>query len=110
MPYDNMVSINQWKEGMSTLAQQANVSCKLSGLVMFQHNWTVESLQPFLEYALNVFGIDRCLFASNFPVDKLHVTFRQLVEANLQVAKEVGLSKQEIECVFHDNACRIYRL
>ncbi|CAF4175971.1 unnamed protein product, partial [Rotaria sordida] len=110
MPYDNMVSINQWKEGMSALAQQPNVSCKLSGLVMFQHNWTVESLRPFLEYTLNVFAVDRCLFASNFPVDKLHATFRQLVEANLQVAKEVGLSKQETECVFHDNVCRIYRL
>ncbi|CAF0972459.1 unnamed protein product [Rotaria sordida] len=110
MPYDNMVSINQWKAGMAALAQQPNVSCKLSGLVMFQHNWTVESLRPFLEYALNVFGVDRCLFASNFPVDKLHATFGQLVEANLQVAKEVGLSKQEIERVFHDNACRIYRL
>ncbi|CAF3274537.1 unnamed protein product [Rotaria sp. Silwood2] len=110
MPYDNMVSMDQWKAGMSIMAQQPNISCKLSGLVMFQHNWTVESLRPFLEYALNVFGADRCLFASNFPVDKLHATFGQLVEANLQVAKEVGLSKQEIERVFHDNACRIYRL
>ncbi|CAF1129132.1 unnamed protein product [Rotaria sordida] len=110
MPYDNMASIDQWKAGMSALAQQPNVSCKLSGLAMFQHNWTVESLRPFLEYALNVFGPDRCLFASNFPVDKLHATFGQLVEAYLQVAKEAGLSKQEIERVFHDNACRIYRL
>ncbi|CAF0749642.1 unnamed protein product [Rotaria sordida] len=110
MPYDNMVSINQWKAGMAALAQQPNVSCKLSGLVMFQHNWTAESLRPFLECALNVFGVDRCLFASNFPVDKLHATFGQLVEANLQVAKEVGLSKQEIERIFHDNAFRIYRL
>ncbi|CAF4321291.1 unnamed protein product, partial [Rotaria sordida] len=88
---------------MSAVAQQANVLCKLSGLVMFQHNSTVESLQPFLEYALNVFDVDRCLFASNFLIDKLHATFGQLVEANLQVANEVGLSKQAIECVFHDN-------
>lgn len=110
MPHDKMVSMDQWKEGMSALAQQPNVSCKLSGLVMFQHTWTVDSLRPFLEYALNTFGTDRCIFASNFPVDKLHASFGQLVEANLQVAKDTGLSKSEIERIFHDNACRIYRL
>ena len=110
MPYDNMASIDQWKAGMSLLAQQPNISCKLSGLVMFQHTWTVDSLRPFLEYSLNAFGANRCLFASNFPVDKLHASFGQLVEAYLQVVKEAGLSKSEIEHVFHDNACRTYRV
>ncbi len=102
--------MKQWKEGMSILAQQQNISCKLSGLVMYQHQWTVGSLRPYLEYVLNVFGANRCIFGSNFPVDKLNATFGELVEAYLQVAKDSGLTKTEIEHVFHDNAIRVYHL
>ena len=102
--------MKQWKEGMSILAQQQNISCKLSGLVMYQHQWTVGSLRPYLEYALNVFGANRCIFGSNFPVDKLNTTFGELVEAYLQVAKDSGLTKTEIDHIFHDNAIRVYHL
>jgi predicted TIM-barrel fold metal-dependent hydrolase len=109
MPYD-LTSMDQWKTGMSILAQQPNISCKLSGLVMFEHRWTTESLRPYIEYAINVFGADRCLFGSNFPVDKLNATFEQLVQAYMQIAKQTGLNQREIEQVFHDNACRVYRL
>ena len=109
MPHDRMASVDQWKEGMALLAKEPNITCKLSGLVMFQHQWTANSLRPFWEYILNVFGPDRCLFASNFPVDKLHASFGELVEATLQILKERGLNQTEIEHIFHDNACRIYR-
>lgn len=109
MPYD-LTLLDQWKNGMSLLARQPNISCKLSGLVMFQHTWTLESLRPYIEYALNVFGTDRCLFASNFPVDKLNATFPQLVQTYVEIAKQSGLNQNEIEHVFHHNACRIYRL
>jgi len=109
MPYD-LTLMDQWKTGMSILAQQPNISCKLSGLVMFQHTWTLESLRPYIEYALNVFGVHRCLFGSNFPVDKLNATFKQLVQTYMEIAKQTGLNQNEIEQVFHDNACRIYRL
>jgi predicted TIM-barrel fold metal-dependent hydrolase len=77
---------------------------------MFQHTWTIETLQPYIEYALNVFGVDRCLFGSNFPVDKLNATFEQLVQTYVEIAKRTGLNEPEIKQVFHDNACRIYRL
>jgi len=77
---------------------------------MFQHTWTLESLRSYIEYALNVFGVRRCLFGSNFPVDKLNATFEQLVRTYLEIAKQTGLNQNEIEQVFHDNACRIYRL
>jgi predicted TIM-barrel fold metal-dependent hydrolase len=109
MPYD-LTSMDQWKTGMSILAQQSNISCKLSGLVMFQHTWTIESLQPYIEYALNVFGAHRCLFGSNFPVDKLNATFEQLVQTYAEISKRTGLNDHEIKQVFHDNACRIYHL
>jgi predicted TIM-barrel fold metal-dependent hydrolase len=109
MPYD-LTSMDQWKTGMSILAQQPNISCKLSGLVMFQHSWTLESLRPFIEYALNVFGTRRCLFGSNFPVDKLNATFKQLIQTYIEIAKQEGLNQNEIEQVFYSNACRIYRL
>lgn len=109
MPYD-LISMDSWKNSMSILAQQSNVSCKLSGLVMFQHSWTSDSLRPFIEYALHVFGSQRCLFGSNFPVDKLNATFAQLVENYSDICKQTGLNHDEIKQIFHDNACRIYRL
>jgi predicted TIM-barrel fold metal-dependent hydrolase len=109
MPYD-LNSMDQWKTGMSLLAQQSNISCKLSGLVMFQHTWTLQSLRPYIEYALNVFGTHRCLFGSNFPVDKLNATFEQLVQTYTDIAKQAGLNQNEIKQIFYDNACRIYRL
>lgn len=78
---------------MSLLAQQSNISCKLSGLVMFQHNWTLDSLRLYIEYALNIFG-------SNFLVDKLNATFEQLVQTYIEIAKQSGLNQNELKQVF----------
>jgi len=60
-----------WRDGIRHYATFANTSIKLSGFGMLDHGWTVESIRPYVFETLDCFGIDRVMFASNFPVDNL---------------------------------------
>ena len=93
---------------MRTLAAAPNVAAKISGLAMFHHDWTAELIRPFVLDTIEIFGIERCMFASNFPVDKLHVDYRAIWQAFDQITGE--FSEPERRALFHDNAARFYRL
>ncbi len=109
MPVDRSpADIAGWKAGMAQLAQAANVACKISGLGLGDWNWTVESIRPFVLYAIEVFGVQRCMFASNFPVDKLFSTYDDVFNAFKSITD--GFSHDERLAMFHDNAERTYRL
>ncbi len=70
-----------WKERVKTLSDLPQVTCKLSGLGMFDHGWTVERFAPIVETCLDQFGADRLMFGSNFPVDSLSSDYATLVGA-----------------------------
>jgi predicted TIM-barrel fold metal-dependent hydrolase len=109
MPRERTSSaLDLWRRGLRRLAQQPNVTAKVSGLGMFDHSWTVASIRPYAEEVLSAFGIERCMFGSNFPVDKLFGSFATLVDAMEELT--VTLSRDERSAFFHDNAVRIYRL
>ena len=63
------------------MANLKNVTCKLSGLGMFDHNWTPKSITPIVDTCLNQFGENRCMFGSNFPVDSLYSNYSKLVKS-----------------------------
>ena len=68
-----------WRDGIDALAGLGdNVVCKLSGLAMPLESMSVDAFAPWLEYAIEAFGVDRCMFASNFPVDSMYGTFDEL--------------------------------
>jgi predicted TIM-barrel fold metal-dependent hydrolase len=97
-----------WRTGMDALAGLgANVVCKLSGLAMPFGTMAVDALSPWFEYAIEAFGVDRCLFASNFPVDSVHGTFDDLYSTFSAVT--AGLDDQSRSKLFAENAERIYR-
>jgi predicted TIM-barrel fold metal-dependent hydrolase len=97
-----------WKEGIEALARLGdNVVCKLSGLAMPLGSMRAEAFAPWLEVAIDAFGVDRCLFASNFPVDAMHGTFDQLYSAFSTVT--AGLDDESRDKLFAANAERIYR-
>ncbi len=97
-----------WKVGMDALARVGdNVVCKLSGLAMPLGSMRVEALTPWLEYAIETFGVDRCMFASNFPVDGMHGTFDELYSTYTAVT--AGLDDASREKLFASNAERVYR-
>ena len=97
-----------WRDGIDALAALGdNVACKLSGLAMPFGSVQVDALAPWLEYAIEAFGVDRCMFASNFPVDSMYGTFDDLYTAFSTVS--AGLDGESRGKLFADNAERIYR-
>lgn len=98
-----------WESGLDALGGLgANVYCKLSGLAMPFRSVTAAVLRPWLEYALEVFGPQRCLFASNFPVDSVAGTFDELYRSFDEVT--AGLDAADRDALFAGNAERVYRL
>lgn len=108
MQVDGPEYFDDWKKGMKILAQAPNVACKISGLGMGDWKWTVKSIRPYVLTAIDVFGIDRCMFASNFPVDKLFSTYDAIFNAFKEIT--VDFSDGDARCLFHDNAARFYKL
>lgn len=98
----------QWKAGLKLLAEQPNVSVKISGLGMFDHHWTEESIRPYVLETLEAFGTDRSMFASNFPVDRLFSSYAQIWNAFAKICS--GLSEGDQAKLFRENAIRTYRL
>ena len=98
----------QWKAGMRALAAQPNIAAKISGLAMLDHDWTVESIRPLVLESIEAFGTDRAMFASNFPVDKLHRDFVSVWRGFDAVTRD--FSETERAGLFRDNARRFYRL
>jgi L-fuconolactonase len=97
-----------WKAGIDALAGLGdNVVCKLSGLAMPLGSMRVEVLAPWLEPAIEAFGVDRCMFASNFPVDGMHGTFDELYSTFAAVT--AGLDAESRDKLFATNAERVYR-
>lgn len=94
-----------WSTKLRDLSALPQVTCKLSGLGMFQHNWTSDDFRPIIETCLEQFGPDRCMFGSNFPVDSLYSDYATLVQAHRAI-----VPKEMHQSVFHDTASAFYTL
>ncbi len=95
-----------WRGGMSVLAEVENIICKISGLAMGDNNWTVETIRPFVETCIERFGCERSLFASNWPIDSLWSSYGALVEAYREITN--GFGAEEKAALFAGNAERLY--
>ncbi|MGR3838441.1 MAG: amidohydrolase family protein [Cognatishimia sp.] len=81
-PHDRSpLGLANWAEALKSLSGLDNVTCKLSGLGMFDHDWQAESFRAIVETVLGQFGADRVMFGSNFPVDKLYSDYPTLIAA-----------------------------
>jgi L-fuconolactonase len=112
---------NEWKLGMTVLASCPNVMVKLGGLgmVMCGFRWherpvppdSIElagAMAPYFQTCIELFGVDRCMFESNFPVDKLSFSYNVMWNAFKRIAK--GFTAKERSALFYDTAVRVYRL
>jgi predicted TIM-barrel fold metal-dependent hydrolase len=100
--------MSRWRRGLRALAAQPNVRIKISDLVAYDHDWTLESLRPVVLECIEAFGTDRAMFASDFPVAGLHATYDQVFGSFKTIVAD--LSPAEQRCLFHDNAQRDYRI
>lgn len=113
--YRDTTGIALWQNGLRELAELPNVHCKISGLSMFDHSWTVDTLRPIVETVINVFGPERCMFGSNFPVDKLHTSYSRLWYAYLEILDSMSITDNLLNSIqkqqlFKDNCATFYRL
>jgi predicted TIM-barrel fold metal-dependent hydrolase len=83
------------------------VVCKLSGLAMPLGSMRPDAFAPWLEHAIATFGADRCMFASNFPVDGMHGTLDELFGAYAEVV--AGVDDADRDLLFAQTAERVYR-
>ena len=100
-----------WSRSMAAFsAERSHVWCKLSGMVTEAdwQNWTVEQLVPYIREALEVFGPDRCLFGSDWPVCTLAASFTQVLSC--VCAGISHLSEAEKSRVLAGSAVDLYRL
>jgi predicted TIM-barrel fold metal-dependent hydrolase len=97
-----------WRQAMTDLARRPNVVAKLSGFGTFIHQCDPAHIAWLTTETVAIFGANRCLWGSNFPIEKLWTTYATLFEAHRQATG--GLSAAEQGAIFHDTACRVYRL
>lgn len=97
-----------WRRALEFVARQPNVAIKVSGLGGPGKKWTYESNGPVICDAISIFGSERAMFASNFPVDSIVGSFKTIYDGFRAAVAGRPLSEQRK--LFHDNAVRIYRL
>ncbi|MEM7045653.1 MAG: amidohydrolase family protein, partial [Pseudomonadota bacterium] len=98
----------RWRDGMKRLADCPNVVCKLSGLGTFIHRNDAEHIRNITAQAVTWFGAERCLFGSNFPIEKLWTSYGPLIDAYKQATAD--MSDEDRRAIFRGTAERVYRL
>jgi len=99
-----------WAELIERAAAHENVYCKLSGMITEadHKSWKTADLTPYIRHILKVFGPQRCMFGSDWPVCLLAGTYDDVVDALQQNLGD--LSPKDIEAIFWDTASRFYRI
>jgi predicted TIM-barrel fold metal-dependent hydrolase len=98
----------EWRAGMAALAELPNVAIKLSGMGFTHRPWSEDQARAYILGAIELFGTDRAMFASDFPTDKLFGSFAQHLDAYDAIT--AGFSEDERRALWGRNADRIYRL
>ena len=97
-----------WKRGVQDLARAPNLVMKISGLGMTDHRWTVASFRPYVLTAIETFGVDRVVFGTNWPVDRLYSSYPDVINAYFEII--APFAREERVKMFSGNAERIFRI
>jgi len=103
--------LEPWKAQMSRIASHPNIYCKLSGMVTEADHasWKPADLVPYVTHIVDIFGVDRIMFGSDWPVCLLAAEYGQVVEA-LNQALPAGLTEQNQAALYGLNAKAFYKL
>lgn len=97
-----------WRAAMARLSDAPNIRVKLSGICVPGQRWTPGLNGWIVREAIGLFGADRCLWASNFPVDGLVSGFAEILSAMRDIT--AGLPRADRLAIFHGTAVATYRL
>jgi predicted TIM-barrel fold metal-dependent hydrolase len=100
--------VAEWRDGMTALAALPHVSVKLSGFGFIHRDWRPAQIRPYFLQAIDLFGVERCMVASDMPTDTLFGGFAKHLDA--YDAFTADFSDDERRDLFGRNADRIYRL
>jgi predicted TIM-barrel fold metal-dependent hydrolase len=96
-----------WRDGMRRLAGLGrSVHCKLTGIAIAIKRVDAGAIRPWIDDTIEIFGVDRCLAGSNFPVDGVFGTFDELINSLAEVIGAHG--EDALRKIFADNAARVY--
>jgi L-fuconolactonase len=100
--------LDPWRNEIREIAKFPNVFCKFSSLATEadHQNWTLDELQPYVDHIVNCFGVDRLVYASDWPVSTLAADLRTCVSTMLEVLKD--FTRNDLLKVFHHNAVNFY--
>ncbi|WP_394654120.1 amidohydrolase family protein [uncultured Sphingomonas sp.] len=97
-----------WRTGMRALSRLPNVATKLSGMGFTHRPWTIDQARTYVLEAIDIFGADRAMVASDFPTDKLFGSFAQHLDAYAAITAD--FTQAERRAIFAGNTNRLYRL
>jgi len=97
-----------WAAAMRAFSACPNVAVKISGLGLPGRPWRVEDNAPIVRQVIEAFGVERCMFASNYPVDSLVASYDTIMSGFKAMVAE--RPPEEQRALFHYNAARIYRI
>ncbi|MDP6549043.1 MAG: amidohydrolase family protein [Dehalococcoidia bacterium] len=110
-----------WRKGLAAVAKCPNIVIKLGGVgqARYGFDWSKRevpvgseelagSLAPLMSYCIEQFGPSRCMFESNFPVDKVSYSYNVVYNAFKRLSQ--GYTAAERAAMFHDTAARVYRI
>jgi len=101
-------AINEWRAALTALAAHPNLHVKLSGLGMYSGGLTYTQARQVIRDAIQIFGVERAIYGSNFPLEKLYTSYADFFGMYRAVMAEYTEAEQR--AVFHDNAVKFYRL
>jgi predicted TIM-barrel fold metal-dependent hydrolase len=109
LPADrSKAGLKGWRQAMAAFASRPNVVVKISGLGQPGRPWTVEANRGVVLDTIGIFGPERCMFASNFPVDSLIAPLDTILGGFKEIV--AGLSSADQARLFRENALRLYRI
>ena len=101
-------AIAAWRSAMQTLAACPNAFAKISGIGVPGNPWTAALNKDIVHTTIDIFGIERCMFASNFPVDSLVADFDTIFGCFNALTQH--LSGSDRRALFYENAKKLYRI
>jgi predicted TIM-barrel fold metal-dependent hydrolase len=100
-------AINDWRAALTAMAAYPNLHVKLSGIGMYSGGVTPQQARQVIRDSIQIFGIERTIYGSNFPLEKLHASYADFFGHYRVVMSEYPEADQRK--VFHDNAVKFYR-
>lgn len=100
--------LTAWRKALDELARAENVVVKVSGLGMYDRNWSVDSLRPWVLGCIDAFSPSRVVFGTNWPVDRMFSSYPDLVEAYATIIADH--TEIEQRAMFAGNAERFFRI